>query len=108
MSVKTTRQTPAVLRVSDAALAIASPRSGDDQGGCSAWLSGPAGSGTARILHLEGDAPHPDMIVVDYASSGGLHSRTWVLHSVIGELGVFTLLAESPTSFPARAHALVG
>ncbi|MFJ8896041.1 hypothetical protein ACIRCZ_15780 [Leifsonia sp. NPDC102414] len=105
MSVKTTRQTPAVLRVSESALAVAPPRSGDDRGGCSAWLSGPAGSGTARILHLEGDAPHPDLIVVDYP---GAYSRSWVLHSVVGELAVFTLLAEAPTSFPSRSHALAG
>ncbi|GAB3574280.1 hypothetical protein GCM10027406_04110 [Leifsonia lichenia] len=108
MSVKTMRQTPAVLRVSETALAIAPPRSGDDRGGCSAWLSGPAGSGTARILHLEGDAPHPDMIVVDYAGVTGAYSRSWVLHSVVGELAVFTLLAEAPTTFPARSHALAG
>lgn len=108
MSVKTTRQTPAVLRVSAAALAIAPPRSGDDRGGCTAWLSGPAGSGTARILQLESDAPHHDMIVVDYESVTGAYSRSWVLHSLVGELAVYTMLAEAPTSFPARSHALAG
>lgn len=111
MSAKTThatRPTPTVLRVSDSALAIAHPRSGDDRGGCTAWLSGPAGSGTARILHLDANAPHHELIVVEYESASGAYSRSWVLHSVVGELAVYSMLAESPSSFPGRAHALAG
>jgi hypothetical protein len=105
MAVNREVTTPSVLRVPYSALG----RTGDGAAGStgySAWLTGPAGSGTARILSIdELDVPY-DLIVVDYDTPKP-HSRSWVRHSAVDRLVVYTLLGETPPSFPMRGHALL-
>ncbi len=99
------RPGPTVLRVS--ADALDAPRDAADESGYIAWLAGPAGSGTARMLPI-GQAEEPyDLIIVDYEGSTS-HSRSWVRHARVDGLVIYSLLAASPASFPSPSHALAG
>ncbi|WP_223692475.1 hypothetical protein [Leifsonia poae] len=95
--------TPTVLRIPERALQV--PRDGDDSSGYTAWLTGPAGAGTARLVPIVGTHDPYDLIIIDYDGDAS-HSRSWVRHSQIDRVVVYTLIAASAASFPSPVNAL--
>lgn len=96
---------PTVLRVAAEQLDAALTGPGR-QDGYRAVLTGPAGAGTHRIVTIAGSGDPHDLIVVDYGDSPG-YSRAWLRGGESVEGTLYTLLAELPASFPARAPGLI-
>ncbi|MCI0156434.1 hypothetical protein KNO15_06970 [Leifsonia shinshuensis] len=93
---------PSVLRVAADELDPAGPDAPASGERYRALLSGPAGSGTVRAVILAGEAPH-DLVVVQYSDA---YARAWLRGDVCADGVAYSLLAELPASFPARAPAI--
>jgi hypothetical protein len=97
---------PRVLHIDAGELESGLPR--DDPGdGYRALLSGPHGSGTARLVTISGKGEPHDLIIVEYDMTSG-HRRAWLRGETCTDGTIYSFLAELPASFPARAVALIG